>query len=286
MLRHDDRFRYVAQGIIYDIWGAGIRPPEPDESKIRVPLLAINSEAFTYWPSNFELVEALVKEAQDDPEPAPAWLITLRGTVHVSQSDFSILFPTLCSLFLKEVANPKRALDLNINATLEFLSHTLPSSMSQVNRAYQNENLLESAISPLDRIPSAQMRRPDDQYLAMTLGIKQRHRWLYRLSPKLFRQLNRTHNELTGKDEETGDEIWLHIKPTAETIDRHLKRVEGEFGRRNEKFTDALPKVEEAKADGEPVSASPNGELTKPESTSLNQDPSGHLHSPSQNQCP
>ena len=266
MLRHDERFCYVSQGVVYDIWGAGIRPPDTNETKIQAPLLAINSEAFTYWPSNFELVEALVKEAQDDPAPAPAWLITLRGTVHVSQSDFSILFPTLCSLFLKQVANPKRALDLNINATLEFLSHTLPSSMSQVNRAYQNENLLESEISPLDRIPSAQLRRPDDQYLAMTLGIKQRHRWLYRISPKLFRQLNRTHNDFKGRDEETGDEIWLHIKPSAETIDQHLKKVESHSEARKQKFADAMPKSQEARADGDPVSAPPdraslNGEL-------------------------
>lgn len=63
MLR-GDHFPYVSQGIIYDLWGAGTRGPvaECETHKIDAPLLAINSEAFTYWPSNFDLVASLVEE--------------------------------------------------------------------------------------------------------------------------------------------------------------------------------------------------------------------------------
>ncbi|KAK1076095.1 hypothetical protein LTR48_009171, partial [Friedmanniomyces endolithicus] len=124
MLRHTDRFTWISQGIIYDIWGAGTRPLEQEtqDHRISKPLLAINSEAFTYWPSNYELVKSLIIEAEEDPQASPAWLMTLRGTVHISQSDFSLLYPNICSLFLKMVANPRRALDLNINASLEFLA--------------------------------------------------------------------------------------------------------------------------------------------------------------------
>jgi len=130
MLRHDDRFNYIGQGIIYDIWGAGTTPAEEEapHHRIHAPLLAVNSEAFTYWRENFELVESLIKEAQAEPSPSPSWLLTLRGTVHVSQSDFSLLYDHVCSIFLKMVANPRRALDLNINASLEFLSHVPPRS--------------------------------------------------------------------------------------------------------------------------------------------------------------
>ena len=87
MLRDTERFPYYTQGIIYDIWGAGTRPPseERPDHRIKVPLLAINSEAFTYWPTNFEKVDELVQGAHAGPQEAPAWLMTVRGTVHVSQ---------------------------------------------------------------------------------------------------------------------------------------------------------------------------------------------------------
>jgi platelet-activating factor acetylhydrolase len=283
MLRTCDRYDYISQGIIYDIWGAAVHPSE-DADKIRVPLLAINSEAFTYWPSNFELVESLVREAQDGPDPCPAWSMTIRGTVHITQSDFSILYPILCSLFLKEVANPRRALDLNINATLEFLGHVLPSSMSQVSRAYRNENLLASDISPLDRIPSAQLRRPDTEHIALTLGKGKRRQQSSRMSPKLFQKLNRVRSDAKGKEPEPGDEIWLHIKPTAESIERHFKAVESRQDAQQEKSanTTLKPQVDTSEADSVP--SPPAGELTSPTSTVVNPDPSDHVHSPPQPQ--
>lgn len=245
MLRHDDRFPHISQGIIYDIWGAGMTPAEDDapHHRIHAPILAVNSEAFTYWPSNFEMVESLIKEAQSEPNSSPSWLMTLRGTVHVSQSDFSLLYPRVCSLFLKMVANPRRALDLNINASLEFLSHVLPDELAQVNRAYKNENLLESEPSPLDRIPSMQLHRPKDDMVAVRLKIE--HEWLYRLSPKLFRAAGRKQAKRMGREPETGDEIWLHVKPTPDSIESHLKRNEGRKEVRDEKFEEATPMMSE-----------------------------------------
>jgi len=149
--------------------------------------------------------------------------MTLRGTVHISQSDFSLLYPHVCSLALKMVANPRRALDLNINASLEFLSHVLPPELAQVNRAYKNENLLESELSPLDRIPSTQLLRPDDDWIAARLKIK--HEWVYRTSPKLFRKLQRRKFEKQGRSTEVGGEVWLHVKPTHAAIEQYLEGV-------------------------------------------------------------
>jgi platelet-activating factor acetylhydrolase len=224
MLRHHDRFDYITQGIIYDIWGDGTRPAEKDhpEHRIHAPLIAINSESFTYWPSNFDLCNELIQEAQAEPNPAPSWLMTLRGTVHVSQSDFSLLYHHVCSWMLKMVANPQRALDLNINASLEFLNHVLPAYMAELNRAYKNEGLLEVDPSPLGRIPSTMLHRPDEKYTALRLKI--RHEWMYRISPKLFLRLNRRGAEKHGRVPETGDEIWLHVKPTPESIATHVDR--------------------------------------------------------------
>jgi len=255
MLRHDDRFNYISQGIIYDIWGAGTAPADEEapNHRIHAPLLAINSEAFTYWPSNFKLVESLIKEAQMEPAPSPAWLMTLRGTVHISQSDFSLLYPHVCSFGLKMVANPQRALDLNINASLEFLSHVLPAERAQVNRAYKNENLLESELSPLDRIPSTQMLKPDENYIAARLKIK--HEWVYRISPKLFRKMQRRSNQKRGRSTETGGEVWLHVKPTPETIRRHLQSKDNADGRkaRDEDAVEGATAEQGEEEEAEPV---------------------------------
>lgn len=274
ILRHDSRFNYVSQGIIYDIWGAGMIPPDQKSSRIRAPLLAINSEAFTYWPSNFDLVKSLVEEAQDEPNPKPSWLVTLRGTVHISQSDFSIMYPHLCSLFLKAVANPKRALDLNINASLEFLSQVLPADLAEVCRAHPDEGILESKIQPLDRIPSALMHKPPDEWIAARLKI--RHEWLFRISPKLFRKLHRIQNQRKGKPLETGDETWLHTKPSPESIENHL-REHGQGSNADQQTEERTKGHRKAytgeEDDGEPVHAPPRAGPGIPGSTSVNQDP-------------
>ncbi|KAM0722897.1 hypothetical protein Q7P37_001095 [Cladosporium fusiforme] len=226
MLRSRDRLKYYSQGIIYDIWGGGTLPPSEDDTyhRIRAPILAINSEAFTYWPENFHKVDAMVKEAQATPEPVPAWLLTVRGTVHISQSDFPLLYPRVCSLFLKAVASPHRALDINVNASLEFLSQVMPPSMTGFFRAFESENLLESKLSPLDRIPSSQLHRPKNKWVAARLEI--RHEWIYRISPKLFRKLKRAKAQREGKSfDETGNEIWLHSKPDSELVEEHRRRM-------------------------------------------------------------
>ncbi|KAF2722843.1 platelet-activating factor acetylhydrolase-like protein, partial [Polychaeton citri CBS 116435] len=214
MLRHDDRFHYVSQGIIYDIWGAGTRPVEQDHPnhRIKQPLLAINSEAFTYWPSNYQLVSSLIDEAHSEPSPQPAWLLTLRGTVHVSQSDFSLLYPHLCSFLLKMVANPRRALDLNINASLEFLAGVLPPELAEVSRSYNNEGLLVHEANELSQIPSVDMHRPKEKYTAMRLKIK--HEWLFRINPGLARKIKRKQSQRSGNISNEDDEVWLHCKPT------------------------------------------------------------------------
>ena len=224
MLRRDDLFHYISQAIIYDIWGEGTKPAVEDyrDSKIQAPFLAINSEAFTYWPTNFEVVESLVEEAKSAPGGCPAWLLTLRGTVHLSTSDFSLLYPHISSLFMKMTADPRRALDLHISATLEFLSKILPPDMARHTRANDQENLLDAELSPLEQIPATQLRRPDSANVAFRLKV--RHEWLYRISPKLLRKIQRQSKQQKGRPAEKGAEHWLHIKPSAEVIEQYRQK--------------------------------------------------------------
>lgn len=246
MLRTSERFPYIAQGIIYDIWGAGTRPPSDDQPdhRIQVPLLAINSEAFTYWPTNFELVESLVQETQSGPVKAPAWLMTVRGTVHISQSDFVLLYPHLCSLLLKAVASPRRALDINVNASLEFFKQVMPDLLTGGFRTFDDENILESETSPLEQIPSSQMLKPNNKWVAARLRI--RHEWAYRISPKLFRKIKRAKAEREGKTDYTGNEVWLHSKPDEELVMKHRERVMRDAeGGQTAKFSESVNDVPE-----------------------------------------
>lgn len=229
VLRHKKRFDYIGQGIIYDIWGVALPPPDSSPSGergcIRAPLLGINSEAFMYWPENFQAIMDLCKEAKDQNQLV--WLMTVKGSVHISQSDFSILYPHICSLALKMTVNPRRALDLNINASLEFLKLVMPARISTMNRG-TNENLLK--VEKLERIPSR--RRPAQSWMGVRLKIP--HEFGQRI---LLPQLRVAYaKKLTGKDVkrdpngkpmaglqdfEKGSEIWMHVAPTGEELEEH-----------------------------------------------------------------
>ncbi|RDW87630.1 hypothetical protein BP5796_03324 [Coleophoma crateriformis] len=210
VLRHHDRFQYVGQGIIYDIWGAAIPPQDDPSHRINVPLLGINSEAFMYWPENFERVMSICKEAKQ--HGSLCWLMTVRGTVHISQSDFSILYPRISSLLLKMTADPRRAIDLNINASLEFLKEVMPARISAMNRG-TNEHLLE--VRTLEALPEE--GRPPNEWTAVRLKIP--HELRLRLTPKWVRKHNRKKELKSGGDE--NHEIWMHVAPTKEELAQH-----------------------------------------------------------------
>lgn len=235
VLRHQDRFQYIGQGIIYDIWGAALKTPEDrPENRIHAPLLGINSEAFMYWPDNFESVMSLCKEAKE--QDALVWLMTVRGSVHISQSDFSLLYPRLASLFLKMTVNPRRAIDLNINASLEFLKQVMPARISAMNRG-TNEHLLE--ISTLEKLPEE--HKPSQKYTAMRLHIP--HEMRIRLTPQWARRHVRNKKEqannlsrlrdpngnvLDGlEDLRVGEEVWMHVAPTKDELKRHGLDMKG-----------------------------------------------------------
>jgi platelet-activating factor acetylhydrolase len=214
VLRNADRFENVQAGIIYDIWGAPIKPPEEDQRhRIHSPLLGINSEAFMYWQTNFDAVMALMNEASE--QGAPAFLCTVRGSVHISQSDFSVLYKHACSLFLKATVNPQRAIDLNISASLEFLRDVgaESSGKSIIERCLTDEGLLQ--LEPLDEVPDDQ--KPDDEFIAAKLKVP--NEFKTRLAASVQRKVRRRKGK--GKIHgwyEPGDEMWMHFKPKEDQL--------------------------------------------------------------------
>lgn len=118
VLRHQERFQWVSQGVMYDIWGLALTAFQPDPGhRIRVSLLGINSEAFMYWPGNFKVARAICEETRDSG--SLCWLMTVRGTVHISQSDFCILYPRkLTRIFKISVGVAERGDNLNYDRPL------------------------------------------------------------------------------------------------------------------------------------------------------------------------
>lgn len=225
VLRHiKDRFSFIGQGILYDPWGAPIQPLDTNpEFKIDTPILCINSEAFMYWPDNFKMIMSLCQEAKQNDKLV--WMMTVRGSIHISQSDFTLIYPHICSVLLKMSVNPIRAIDLNINASLEFLSIVM-KRFSAMNRG-DNEHLLEVAV--LDDLPTD--RKPPEKWMAMRLEIP--HEFTLRLTPRAVRKHElkkaerRAPKDPNGKvligleDFSVGGEIFMHAAPTTEELKKH-----------------------------------------------------------------
>ncbi|KAH7394455.1 platelet-activating factor acetylhydrolase, isoform II-domain-containing protein [Pyrenochaeta sp. MPI-SDFR-AT-0127] len=229
VLRHTDRFLNVQAGIIYDIWGAPIKPPAEDpKHRIHLPLLGISSEAFMYWEKNWNAVVSLMHEASE--HGAPAYLLTVRGSVHISQSDFSVLYRHLTSFFMKATVHPQRAIDLNISTSLEFLRLVTPSTgggKSIIDRCMTDESILQTPL--LDEIPDD--HRPDDEWIAARLRVD--HEFRRRMAAGLQRKFKRNFQGGMGTGYTTADEMWCHYKPTDEELtkwieeeDRGEKRID------------------------------------------------------------
>ena len=210
ILRHAERFRWVGQGIIYDVWGMSLNPSGSDpRHRIRVPLLGINSEAFMYWSDNYRAAVRVCDEAK--MHGSLAWLLTVRGTVHVSQSDFCILYPHLASLFLKQTIDPQRTIDVNISTSLEFLARVMPRPVAPFQRCLTPEHLLDLPCA--EELPTE--HKPDEKWTAVRLKV--RHRIRSCVLPKVRRKLKK-YGGTVGEEKE----IWMHLAPSAEELQRNL----------------------------------------------------------------
>lgn len=181
-----------------------------------------------HWPDNFESVMTLCREAKE--HDALVWLMTVRGSIHISQSDFSHLYPRLSSLFLNMTVNPRRTIDLNINASLQFLKKVMPARISTVNCG-TNEHLLD--VGRLNKLPSE--HKPRHKYMGMRLQIP--HELHDCLTPRRLRRYTWDRKLKLEKKVlprtpigtvlsvlealEMGYEIWMHVAPTKQKLARH-----------------------------------------------------------------
>ncbi|KAF3017892.1 hypothetical protein E8E14_013078 [Neopestalotiopsis sp. 37M] len=210
--REEEKFPWVGQSIILDAWGPAIPQVEGDRSHVRKPLLAIGSEAFMHWPENFDAVLNVCKDTQEGG--VPCWMTTVKGSTHLSQTDFAVLYPRWMSWFAKNVINPRRAILLTVNSSLEFLRHVLPEKHT-FGTSWADEGILETkSLSPTDSLPST--HKPDEKWIAARLRIPNEFRlrlmsW-FRRTPK-----DKVPKDASGKPlagiitRRLGDEVWVHV---------------------------------------------------------------------------
>ncbi len=223
--RRPDQFPWAKQIILYDIWRFALqihprlnsvqmhlhlysKPLSPPEKAIQgqisaTPLLCVNSEAFMYWNENYQAPVEICNEVQE--AGSPSWLLTIRRTAHLTQTDLSLIFRNATSELLKRTASPARAIDLSVAASLEFLLRMLPTALSdQLADFFQGRGILAAEI---DHHASSD-RQPDPKNTAMRLQIKKEV--LIRLKGGVRKQQDANRETLL---EPPSDEIWTHVKP-------------------------------------------------------------------------
>lgn len=196
-----------------------------------------------YWQKNFDSVMSLMKEAKENG--APAYLLTVRGSVHISQSDFSLLYRGVTDLLMKATVHPQRAIDLNISASLEFIRLVAPDAgagKSLINRSMTDEGLLHTEV--LEEVPSE--HRPTDQWIAARLKVP--HEFRTRLTAGMERRFKKK-NDKGQTVYSTGDEVWMHFKPTKQELEDWIEK-EG----RGEKRIDSDHAVNSGPAKDNPAS--------------------------------
>ncbi|KAI1138189.1 platelet-activating factor acetylhydrolase [Hypoxylon sp. FL0543] len=220
IVRESQRFPYISQGILLDTWGqATPKAGEATHQSLRKPLLAINSEAFMHWPENFKRLSDITNEAREGG--APCWMMTIKGSTHLSQTDFAILYPHWMSLFMKTVVNPRRAVYLTVNSSLEFLSRVLPCEIT-ANKVWTEEGILQTKMLIGDELPREY--RPDDRWMASRLRIPNELQlriayWLRRRPKASVVDTDINGKPLTGLvNFAPGNEVWMHLSPTQEEL--------------------------------------------------------------------
>lgn len=170
-----------------------------------------------YWQKNFDSAMSLMKETKENG--APAYLLTVRGSVHISQSDFSLLYRGITDFLMKATVHPQRAIDLNVGASLEFLRLVAPDAgagKSLINRSMTDEGLLNTTL--LKEVPSE--HRPTDQWIAARLKVP--HEFRTRLTAGVERHFKKK-NDKGQTIYSTGDEVWMHFKPTKQDLEDWIK---------------------------------------------------------------
>lgn len=208
---------------------------------------------------------SLMKEASE--HGAPAYLLTVRGSVHINQSDFSILYEHITSFFMKATVNPERAIDLNIGTSLEFLRLVTPDhggGKSIISRCITDEHILQTRL--MEETPNE--HRPSDEWIAARLRVDKPFR--RRMTAGLQRKFKRHFRDSTGTEYTTSDEMWCFFKPSDEELqewiereERGQKRIDGEHATVPEgkwqESADAGGSLSDAEKDDETLQSADDG---------------------------
>jgi hypothetical protein len=71
------------------------------------------------------------------------------------------------------------------------------------------------------------------------------------MSPKLFRRLKRAKAQHEGKEDDTGNEVWLHSKPDEELVEEHRGRMKKEAKGVHVPLADQAGQLEAGNEEGE-----------------------------------
>lgn len=238
ILRLNKEFPWIGQGILLDAWGTATPEVQSGraEQSITKPLLSIGSEAFMHWSENYDKIESICNEAKQNS--ALSWMMTVRGSTHMSQTDFAVLFPKWMDLFIKTLVHPQRGIYLTVAPTLEFLKIVLhqAQTLSYDTGDGADEGFLRKSQ------PDFQIsveHRPDEKWTAARLKIDNEfqvrlHNWWART----WRTRRDTEAENVPRDArgrplfglktwEPGEEVWMHMCPSKEDVDKRLEHRDG-----------------------------------------------------------
>ncbi|OTB05102.1 hypothetical protein M426DRAFT_22209 [Hypoxylon sp. CI-4A] len=222
IVRQGDRFPYIGQGILLDAWGqATPKVGDITHQSLRKPILAINSEAFMHWPENFRKLTEIAQEVKTGG--ALCWMMTIKGSTHLSQTDFAILYPHWMSFFMKTMVNPRRAVYLTANSSLEFLRQVMPPEFTAGN-VWVDEGILQTETLIANELPRD--HQPDDKWIASHLRVPNETRLriakgIRRRNPKA----STVATDINGKplfglvDIPLGSEVWMHQCPNQEELE-------------------------------------------------------------------
>jgi platelet-activating factor acetylhydrolase len=215
MLR-SDKLPWITQGILLDPWGPAT-PECTEQNTVHKPVLSVGSEAFMHWAENFDCIEQVCHEAR--ASGTLSWMTTIRGSTHLSQTDFAILYPHWMSLLIKTVVDPERAISLTVHSALEFLKLTLPRSQTRLAKAWPGEQLLGIADSETEVLSD---HRPDDKWVAARLKLP--NEFSVRLRGIL--EWNASARWPKGMVSRGGveNEIWCHQSPDRDSMERYMRR--------------------------------------------------------------
>lgn len=211
VLRRDIQFPCIGRGILLDAWGVAIPQRKQDTAQRYKPLLAIGSEAFMYWEDNFTTLQKICREARDGNQPV--WMLTLRGSAHLSQTDFALLYPRLLSIVMKTTVNSRRGVYMTVGLCLEFLKLVLPPQEVEFGSPW-----VGSTLSDADSGGGITLEhRPKKKWVAARLKIPKEPCVRLRTWVTRKKERDKSKRKLVGLQEamegDDGDKVWIHLAP-------------------------------------------------------------------------